>query len=150
MGDHPKNWRATNPRTGGHQPENWEAAVLFNPVFVDKFFQSHPFVPVFTFLIDRTFGYVDVHEADDSCAERALPYGRRPDQPSSSSLARRVCGHCIQPSATGVESFSVLVVDSRVPEPAHDTSLRRLIARLRATDVAIDEIRAVYMGEEQP
>ena len=27
---------------------------------------------------------------DDSYAERALPYGRRPDQPSSSSLARRV------------------------------------------------------------
>ena len=22
-GDQPENWRATNPRTGGHQPEHW-------------------------------------------------------------------------------------------------------------------------------
>ena len=29
---------ATNPRTGGHQPENWQAALLFNIDGVIKFF----------------------------------------------------------------------------------------------------------------
>ena len=78
--------RATNPRSGGHHPGYWQAAVLFNQVFADKFFQSRSFVLVFSFLIDPVFGYVDAHGAGMIVAQKALPYGCRPDQQSSSSL----------------------------------------------------------------
>ena len=46
-GDQPKNWRATNPRTGGHQPENWQAALLFNIDGVIKFFGAGLFTEFF-------------------------------------------------------------------------------------------------------
>ena len=111
-------WPTTNPRIGGHQPENWQAAVFFFlgcKVFADKFFWSRPFVLVFTFLIDRTFGYVDVRQAATIVTQKE-PFLTRPDQPSSSSLARRVCVLCIHPSTTRGKACSDLVLDGRVSE----------------------------------
>ena len=69
-GDHPEKWRATNPRTGGHQPDD-RPPYSSNQVFANKFSQYRHFVQVFTFLIDRR---VQVRGrsrgCDDSYAEK--------------------------------------------------------------------------------
>ena len=112
--DQPKNWRAPTRELAGRPFFFfWQAAV--RKVFADKFFWSRPFVLVFTFLIDRTFGYVDVRQAATIVTQKE-PFLTRPDQPSSSSLARRVCVLCIHPSTTRGKACSVLVLDGRVSE----------------------------------
>ena len=68
----PKNCRTTNPNSGDHQPDVWQAAVFFSS-------QSRPFVLVFFFLVARAFGFVDALEAVMTATQKeSLPYGRRP------------------------------------------------------------------------
>ena len=94
LGGQAKNLRATIPETGGrpsqvlagNNPTTGKPPQSFNPNFADKPFRSRSLVQVLFFLVARVFGYV---EAVLSYAEKALSYGRRPGQPSSSSLARR-------------------------------------------------------------
>ena len=35
QGDHPKNWPATDPRTGGHQPKDWTGSRYFFNLSLD-------------------------------------------------------------------------------------------------------------------
>ena len=84
-GDQPKNWRAPTRRLAGHR------------ILVIGHSPTRPpsralFVFVFLFLVARVFGYADTLETWMVVA-RKEPFlcGRRPGQPSSSALARRVC-----------------------------------------------------------
>ena len=69
-----------NPTTG-RPPYSFKPALADKPSQSLQCFSS---LSLACWVLLRSWG------CDDSCAERALPYGRRPGQPSSSSLAGKV------------------------------------------------------------
>ena len=91
------NLAATNPRTGGRpsqvlagtNPTTGRPPSFLNPALANK-----PFLPrLFVQVPSRVWVRRRSGGRDDGYAERVLPYGRRPNQPSSSPLARRSCVH---------------------------------------------------------
>ena len=90
-GDQPKNWRGPSQVLASTDPTNGKPPYPLNPVFADKPSQSRPFVLVFFFLVARVFGYVDALEAVMTAAQKEPFLTDAGDQPSSSSLARKVC-----------------------------------------------------------
>ena len=82
---------------------------------------------VFSFLNDRAFESVDAHGAVMIVAQK------EPFQANADPTSHRVrlwrggsASTAINPPATEVKAFSVLVADGRVSEPAHDhTQLQR-------------------------
>ena len=82
-GDQPKNWRAPTRGLAGRRIISTRCSPTSSPLCAC----------VLLACCSRAFGHVDDLEAVNRYAERALPYGRRPDQPSSSSLATRVFFH---------------------------------------------------------
>ena len=66
----PKNWRATIPISGGHQPDDWQAPYSLNLVFATKFSWSRSLVLMFFFLVARVFGLVGALEASVTAARK--------------------------------------------------------------------------------